>query len=918
MSNWYQSDTQDVLQKLGSDASFGLSTTVASQRLEKYGYNELTEKGLKSPWEILWEQLSETLVIILLVAAVFSNLLGDYKNAVGIITIVVLIAFLGFSQEYRAQKAIANLKKLAVPTLKVRRDGRVAELSARQLVPGDIVLLEAGEIVPADCRVLASWGLRVQEVALTGISEPVDKDPQTIKEANLQLLYRYNMVYMGTVVTYGRGEAVVTETGMNTELGRITNMIQMVEPEPTPLQKRLDQLGHGLAIASLALVGLILILELLRGQDIKLMFLTAITLVVAALPEGLPAVVAIALALGAQQMLKRRALIRNLPAVETLGSVTVICSGKTGTLTVNRMTVTVLDVAGYRLDLTTQMRGPSPVIDSNQERPFLLSQPPALALLLASFTLCNNAKLEPDWEEPRYFRAVGDPSEGALIFAAASQGLWKDDLEQALPRISEIAFDSRRQRMTTIHQFPGDLSRLPCALESIWHWSRAIVGEVTYVAFTRGRVNSLLEVSNYIWMDGGAKPLDGNWRERIHVAHHQLVQDGLRVLSIAFRPLPSYPVDGWQDVEQDLTFLGLVGLTDPARPEARDAIAICKAAGIRPILVTGDRPISAWHLANEVGITTNNHILTSEDISHLPVEELKELLLEVSVYAQIAPEDKLDIVQMLQTQGQIVAMTGDGMNDAPALKAADIGVAMGLSGTDVAKDAADMVLLDDNFATIVAAVKEGRVIYDNIRKFIKYLLSSNVGELWVMLLAPLMGMPLPLLPLQILWINLTTDGLPALALGLEPAERNTMNRPPYPANENFFARGMGRGIIWIGLLLGLVSFGTGYFYWRIGNTGWQTMVFTTLTLSQMGNALAIRSEQDSLFKIGLLSNKPLLAAVLVTLGLQLAVVYIPFLQNIFTTQALSLGDLVICLLLSCVVFWAVELEKWLIRRHGKI
>ncbi|MFB2771580.1 cation-translocating P-type ATPase [Pelatocladus sp. BLCC-F211] len=914
MSNWHQLDTQDVLQKLDSDVSFGLNITAASQRLEKYGYNELTEKGVKSPWEILWEQLSETLVIILLVAAIFSNLLGDYKDAVGIITIVVLIAFLGFSQEYRAQKAIANLKKLAVPTLKVRRDGLVTELSARQLVPGDIVLLEAGEIVPADCRVLASWGLRVQEAALTGISEPVDKDPQTIKEANLQLLYRNNMVYMGTVVTYGRGEAVVIETGMNTELGQITNMIQMVEPEATPLQKRLDQLGHGLAIASLALVGLILILELLRGQDIKLMFLTAITLVVAALPEGLPAVVAIALALGAQQMLKRRALIRNLPAVETLGSVTVICSGKTGTLTVNRMIVSVLDVAGHRLDLTTQMRGPSPVIDSHQERPFLLSQPPALALLLASFTLCNNAKLEPDWEEPRYFRAVGDPSEGALIFTAASQGLWKDDLEQALPRISEIPFDSRRQRMTTIHQFPGDLSRLPCALESIWHWSRAIVGEATYVAFTRGRVNSLLEVSNYIWMDEGAKPLDGNWRERIHVAHHQLVQDGLRVLSIAFRPLPSYPVDGSQDVEQDLTFLGLVGLTDPARPEARDAIAICKAAGIRPILVTGDHPISAWHLANEVGITTNSQILTSEDISRLPVEELKELLAEVSVYARISPEDKLDIVRILQKQGQIVAMTGDGMNDAPALKAADIGVAMGLSGTDVAKDAADMVLLDDNFATIVAAVKEGRIIYDNIRKFIKYLLSSNVGELWVMLLAPLMGMPLPLLPLQILWINLTTDGLPALALGLEPAERNTMNRPPYPPNENFFARGMGRSIIWIGLLLGLVSFGTGYLYWRIGNTGWQTMVFTTLTLSQMGNALAIRSEQDSLFKIGLLSNKPLLTAVMVTLGLQLAVVYVPFLQNIFSTQALSLGDLVICLLLSSVVFWAVELEKWLLRQ----
>jgi Ca2+-transporting ATPase len=665
-------------------------------------------------------------------------------------------------------------------------------------------------------------------------------------------------------------------------------------------------------------VGLIVILEVWQGQDLKLIFLTAITLIVAALPEGLPAVVTIALALGAQQMLKYRALILNLPAVETLGLVTTICSGKTGTLTANRMTVTVLDVAGHKLDLPTQLHGTSPVIDSHQERPFLLSQPPALALLLASLTLCNNAKLEPDWQEPHYFKAVGDPSEGALILAAASCGLWKDDLEQALPRLSEIPFDSRRQRMTTIHQFPANVSLVPSPLASIWHWSRAIIGESTYVAFTRGRVNSLLEVSSYIWMDGGAKPLDGNWRERIHVAHHQLIQDGLRVLSIAFRPLPSHRVDGWQDVEQDLTFVGLVGLTEPARPEAREAIAICQAAGIRPVLVTGDRPIPAWHLANEVGITTTNHILTSADISRLPVEELEELLTKVSVYAEIAPEDKLKIVQLLQQQGQIVAMTGDGMNDAPALKAADIGVAMGLSGTDVAKDAAALILLDDNFATIVAAVKEGRVIYDNIRKFIKYLLSSNVGELWVMLLAPLMGMPLPLLPLQILWINLTTDGLPALALGLEPAERNIMNRPPYPPNENFLARGMGRDIIWIGLLLGLVSFSTGYLYWRLGNPGWQTMVFTILTLSQMGNALAIRSEQDSLFKIGLLSNTPLLAAVLVTLALQLAVVYVPFLQKIFTTQALASRDLFICLILSTFIFWAVEFEKWLLRRRVKV
>ncbi|OUL23015.1 ATPase [Nostoc sp. RF31YmG] len=917
MSNWYNLDSQEVVQQLGSNISLGLSTQEASYRLEKYGLNELAEQDLKNPWQILWDHMSETLVIILIVAAIFSNLLGDCKDAVGIIAIVVLIVCLGFTQEYQAQKAIANLKKLAVPTVKVRRDGRIAEISARQLVPGDIVQLEAEDTIPADCRLLSSRGLRIQETSLTGVSEPTDKDPQPIKEANVQLLHRYNMVYMGTVVTYGHCEAVVTETGMNTELGQINNIIEAVEAELTPLQKRLDRLGHVLVVVCLAVVGLILILELWRGEDVKLMFLTAITLMVAALPEGLPAVVTIALALAAQKMLKHRVLTRNLPSLETLGLVTAICCGQRGTLTANRMTVTVLDVAGHQLDLTAQLRSPSLVVDSSQEKQaFMLSQPPALALLLASCTLCNNARLEMDSKEPSYFYAVGDPSEGALLIAAASQGLWKAELEQAFPRISEIPFGIRRQRMTTIHQFPVNLSHVPCALESIWHWSRTIAGEANYIAFSKGRVNSLLEVSNYIWVNGVAKPLDVNWRDRIRTAHHQLVQNGLRVLSIALRPLPSYPVDGWEDLEQDLTFIGLVGLTDPARPEARDAIAICQAAGIRTILVTDDRPLSAWHLAREVGITTNGHILSSEDISRLSVEELTQLLQEVSIYALFSSDQKLDLVHVLQKQGHIIAMIGNGVNDAPALKAADVGVAMGISGSNVAKNAADIVLLDESFATIIAAVKEGRVIYDNIRKFIKYILSSNAGELWVMLLAPFLGLPLPLLPLQILWINLTTDGLPALALGLEPAERNTMNRPPYSKNENFFTRGMGRSIIWIGLLMGFVSIGTGYFYWCIGDTSWQTMLFTTLTLSQMGNALAIRSERDSLFKIGLLSNKSLSAAVILTLGLQLAVVYVPFLQNIFTTSALSLGNLLICFVLSSVVFWAVELEKWLLRRQS--
>lgn len=911
MKNWYQLETQDVLQQLGSNVSFGLSTQSAHHRLEKYGFNELIESRLKNPWQILWDQLSETLVIILLVAAIFAHLLGDYRNTVGIIAIVVVIVSLGFSQEYQVQKTTVRLKNLAVPMVKVRRDGDIQEISARELVPGDILLLETENIVPADCRLLSSRGLRVQESALTGISQPANKDPQVLVEKNTPLLHRYkNMVYMGTVVTYGHGEAVVTETGMNSELGRITKMIQRVEPKATLLQKRLDNLGHGLIVITLAVVVFIVILELFQGENARLIFLTAVTLIVAALPEGLPAVVTVALAFGAQKMLERRALILNLSAVETLGLVTAICSGKTGTLTANRMTVSVVDVAGHRLDLNTQL----PEVSSKTKPARLLTNSTPLALILASCTLCNDAQIELEDDSPEKFYAVGDPTEAAFVFAAASGGLWKSELEQPLPRILEIPYDSRRQRMTTVHRFPRDFDRVPYALSAVGDWSRSIMDEVACVAFTKGKVNSLMSICNYIWVDSGAMQLDGNWRDRIMLSHQQLVQSGLRVLSVAFRPLSSYPSDGCSDLEQDFIFIGLVGLTDPARPEARDAIAICKGAGIRPIMVTGDRQLSAWHLANEVGIATNNQILTGKDIYQLPIEQLKESLQEVSVYARFSPEHKQEIVRLLQRQGQIVAMTGDGMNDAPALKVADIGIAMGIIGTDVAKNAADMVLLDDNFDTIVAAVKEGRVIYDNIRKFIKYILSSNAGELWVMLLAPLTGMPLPLLPLQILWINLTTDGLPALALALEPAERNIMNRLPYPPNESFFARGMGRDIIWIGLLMGVVSFSTGYIYWRMGDNSWQTILFTTITLSQMGNALATRSERDSVFKIGLFSNKHLLAAVVLTLCLQLAVIYTPFLQQIFTTQALSLEDLLICLILSSVVFWAVELEKWLVRR----
>ncbi|PMB45166.1 ATPase [Fischerella thermalis CCMEE 5330] len=911
MSNWYQIDAQEVLQQLGSDLSLGLSTAEVSRRQQQHGCNELIEQELRSPWQILWEQVNATLVIILIVAAIASGVLGDYKDALGIIAIVVLIAVLGFSQEYQAQKAIATLKKLSLPNVKVLRNSRWKQISARELVPGDIIQLDAEDIVPADCRILESVGLRVQETSLTGVSEPIDKQPQTLSQADLPLSDRHNMVYMGTVVTYGQGQAVVTEIGMKTEMGRIASMVQAVEVEPTPLQKRLDELGRGLAIASLGLVAVILVLGMLRGEDWKIMLLTAITLVVAALPEGLPAVVTIALALGARQMLKRRALIRNLPAVETLGSVTVICSGKTGTLTENRMTVTVLDVAGQRIDLTTRMR--ACVGEKSQDRPFLLCQPPAISLLLASSTLCNNALLETDRDEPRYLRAVGDPTEAALVMAAAQQGLWKADLEHLIPRVAEIPYDCRRQRMTTIHKFPSILSRIPCALETVWHWSEKI-GGISYIVFTKGTVNSLLDVCSYIWINGQAKPLTEIWHRHICVTYSQLAKNGLRVMGAAFRPLQS--VDEWEEVEQDLIFIGMVGMNDPARPEVRDAVLTCKRAGIRPVMITGDHPLTARFIAREVGIATDNQIITSEELSQLSVEELRCTLNDTSVYARVSSQHKFEIVQTLQQQGHIVAMTGDGINDAPALKGSDIGVAMGIRGTDVAKEAADMVLLDDNFATLVAAVKEGRVIYDNIRKFIKYLLSSNVGELLVMLLAPFLGMPLPLLPLQILWINLTTDGLPALALGVEPAERDTMNRPPYPPNENIFARGMGRDIIWIGILMGCISLGTGFLYWKIGSPAWQTVIFTTLTLSQMGNALAVRSNRDSLFTIGLLSNQALLASVALTLGLQIAVLYVPFFQKLFNTLPLSALDLVICLAVSSLVFWCIELEKWLLRRSN--
>ena len=835
-------------------------------------------------------------------------------------------ALLGFHQENRAEKAMAALKKMAVPVVKTRREGRVREVPARDLVPGDLIFLEAGNVVPADCRLIESANLRIQEAALTGESAAVDKEAAFRAEHPLPLADRRNMAYLGTVVTYGRGLAVVTETGMATELGRVASLLQTVERDLTPLQRRLSQMAKGLAGAALLIVAVIFSLGLFRGEPLQLMFLTAVSIAVAAVPEGLPAVVTIALALGAQRMLKKKALIRRLAAVETLGSVTVICSDKTGTLTENQMAVTALDAGGRLIELKERLR-------QNDCRIFIdgsgidLSavHAPSLTLLLAGAALCNDAFLE---AEPPFSgmesaglscRILGDPTEGALIAAAARLGLSKPDLDSLLPRVGEIPFDSERKRMTTVHRISPPAGPDPqppastAALQLFHRWGLDLGRP--FVAFTKGAVDSLLKETTRVWTEGGTADFDETWRGRVVANHEALAAKGMRLLGVAFQPLEAF--GGSEALEKDLIFVGMVGMMDPPRPEVREAVATCQAAGIRPVMITGDHPLTAQAIARELGIAKDGKFLTGQDLDRLSAADLEREVEEVPVFARVSPEHKLKIVEALQRRGHVVAMTGDGVNDAPALKKANIGVAMGIAGTEVSKEAADMVLQDDNFSTIVAAVEEGRVIYDNLRKFIKYLLTTNSGEIWLMLAAPLLGMPLPLLPIQILWINLVTDGFPALALGLEPAERHTMRRPPYPPQENFFARGMGRHVIWVGLLMGLISLGLGFAEWRGGNPQWQTLVFTTMTFSQMAHVLAIRSERDSLFAIGLLSNKPLLAAVLLTIGLQFMIIYIPLLQSFFHTRALSGEEILFCLGLSSLVFWAVEIEKAVIRRRGE-
>ncbi len=907
---WHTLEPRDALLRLGVDAESGLSDREAARRLAESGPNELAERGVRSPVAILFEQFASVMVGLLLAAAVVSVAIGEARDAAVILAIVALNALLGFRQEYRAEKAMAALKKLAVPTVRVVRDGRIREVSARLLVPGDVFLLEAGNRVPADGRLLEAFGLKVEEAALTGESVPAEKGTRALAVEDLPPADRTNMTYMGTLVTYGRGRAVATATGMGTALGAVAGMLQAVGREPTPLPRRLAGLGRTLALAAIALVVVIFLLGLARGEAVRTMFFTAVSMAVAAVPEGLAAVVTVALALGAQRMLKRNALIRRLPSVETLGSVTVICADKTGTLTENRMRVVALEADGDRLDVP-----PAPAVDASPASCAAPVVSPVQALLLAAGALCNDAVASAPGTGPPGF--AGDPTEAALAAAAARFGLDKRALDAAFPRVAELPFDSDRKRMSTVHALPPAGSRFPKGLEAL---AGLLPGDppARYAVIAKGAVDSLLDVSVAVLADGRRKALDPESRRRIAAANERLAREGMRVLGLAFRLTDdSGPVPGGAAAESGLTFLGLAGMIDPPRPQAAPAVRTCREAGIRPVMITGDHPLTALSVAGALGIGSGGAVLSGSEIRSLDDAALAEAAGRVPVFARVAPEHKLRIVTALKSRGHVVAMTGDGVNDAPALKRADIGVAMGLAGTDVAKEAADMILLDDDFATIVAAVAEGRVVYDNIRKFLRYILMSNFGEIVVMLAAPLLGMPLPLLPLQILWVNLVTDGLPALALGVEPGERDVMRRPPRPPGGSILSRDVALDIVAGGGLMGLLSVAAGYLYWRAGLETWQTMVFTTVTLSQMGNVMAVRSERDSLFRIGPFGNRPLLAAAATTVGLQMALLYLPAAGRIFTTVPLGPRDLALSFALSSVVFWGMELRKWIGRRASR-
>ncbi|MFN0202278.1 MAG: cation-translocating P-type ATPase [Bacteroidia bacterium] len=844
-------------QQLLNTSKNGLHHSVAEERLLENGKNELIEKKKKPTWIIFFNQFKDVMILILLTAAAISIAIGHIKDAVVILIIVLLNAIIGSIQEYRAEKAMAALKKMSASNSLVRRNGSIIEIASSELVLGDIVILEAGNIVPADIRLSETHSLKIEESSLTGESHSVDKLSQELQSEDLPIGDRNNMAFKSTIVSYGRGEGIVVATGMSTEIGRIAQLLQEEESQ-TPLQKRLADFSKKLSFVVIGICAVLYGVGLLRGEDPIQMLLTAISVAVAAIPEALPAIITIALALGAKRMVSQNALIRRLPSVETLGSITYICSDKTGTITQNKMTVTDIwqpnSIASFQ--------------NFNAEE-----------LLLFAMELNHDVSVN----ESNKFK--GDPTEIAIVEYARKHNLYSESWKSA-NRVEELPFDAERKRMTTIYAINDK-----------------------YITVTKGAVESVLKCcTNHV-------------DSEVSKAVNQFAQQGKRVLAYAFTILDKLPENSTiQNTEQNLNIIGIVAMIDPPREEAKQAIADCHTAGITPVMITGDHPITAHAIALETGIIhkKTDRVVTGIELEGYTDEEFEKEVEYIKVYARVSPEQKLQIVKILQKKNHFVAMTGDGVNDAPALRRANIGIAMGITGTDVSKEAAQMILLDDNFATIIKAVKEGRRIYENIRKFIKYTLTSNGGEIWTIFLAPLIGLPIPLIPIHILWINLVTDGLPGLAYATEPAEENILQQPPRKTDESIFSKGLGLHILWVGLLMGAICLVTQVWATQLGNDKWQTMVFTVLCISQMGHAMAIRSDLKSLFQQGVFGNRQLVGAVLLTFALQMAVIYIPFLQDIFRTKSLTVIELLICIGLSSIVFWAVEIEKWVKRRKLNI
>jgi len=926
----------------------GLSAAEVQARQAKYGFNELKERPRPGFLQLLLDQFKEFLVVLLIIAAGVSILIGvvefrrtgdasEFVDAGAIIAIVLLNATIGVIQNSKAEQALAALKKMAAPNARVIRDGADQMIPARELVPGDIVLLEAGNYVPADMRLIESMNLKVEEASLTGESVPVNKDARVVLDKQIPIGDRKNSAFMSTLVTYGRGRGLVTDTGMSTQIGLIAEMLQAEEDESTPLQQRLEELGKRLGVVSLLVCALVFLYGVIRDthpgmmftdgvlkylqteqRDIIELFMTAVSLAIAAVPEGLPAVVTICLALGMQRMVKRHALIRKLPAVETLGCATVICSDKTGTLTQNQMTVVQGWAGGLTFRVTGEGYAPTGVF-TRQDQPFDPRSHKAANLLLHGAVLCNDARLEVSGQEngQTTWRMIGDPTEGAMTVAAAKAGLWCDDVIKQWPRVNEIPFDSDRKRMTTIHQIQDLTGFRPT---EGWH-NLSGLGQSLYLAFVKGAPDITLQYCDTYLTEKGVQPLTDALRKEILDANHSMASQALRVLGVAYRPLeavPDEPTPG--QVEVGLTFLGLMGMIDPARPEVKVAVKIAQGAGLRSVMVTGDYKDTAMAIAKEIGtLSPKGKVLTGAELDQMSDEQLTEVVEDVAAYARVSPAHKMKIVDAFKARGHVVAMTGDGVNDAPALKRASIGVAMGITGTDVSKETADMVLTDDNYASIVSAIEEGRIIYSNIRKFVFYLIACNIGEILIIFLSMLVGWPIPLRPIQLLWLNLVTDGAPALALGLEKGDPDIMQRPPRPTKEPVINRDMLLGIITIPIADTIAVLGA--FVLALNRFGWnhvemaQTVAFATLVCSELLRAYTSRSEYHSVFSVGLFTNKWMVYATSASLLLLLGVIYLPFLQPFFGTMPLSLNDWLWMLPFIFIAPVTAEIVKWILRRR---